>query len=156
MLHSGQLTWYSSISCVTPPTISWNGTLLSVPPLEERNSWTNFFKCGLNRFSKYYSKNVWLLVKNKTKKTTKNCCRLIIKWTLCDGGTWQSVAPWLCQTRCCLHAPHFCLDACAAPELKWLLPRLQWAAHIGESCGRMKAQCFHRFHLAATTGKSYG
>lgn len=99
--------------------------------------------------SKYYSKNEWLLVKQK------NCCRLLIKRTLCDGGTWQSVAPWLCQTWCCLRAPRFFLDACAAPELQWLLPRLQRAAHIEESCGRVKAQGFHGFQLAATTGESY-
>lgn len=153
MLHSVQLAWCSRISCATPPTISWTDTLLSVPPLEERNSWTNFFKCDLKKQIFKVLLKECLIV---SKKKTQNCYRLIIKWTLCDGGTRQSVAPWLCQTRCCLHAPHFCLDACVAAELQWLLPRLQRAAHIEESCGRMKAQGSHGFHLAATPGKSYG
>lgn len=100
-----------------------------------------------DRFSKYYSKNVWLFLK---------CYRLLIKCALCNGGTWRSAAPWLCETRCCLHAPHFCLEVCGAPELQWLLLRLQRAAHSGESCGRKKAEDFHGLHLATTTGKRSG
>lgn len=96
MLHSVQLAWCSRISCATPPTISWTDTLLSVPPLEERNSWTNFFKCDLKKqIFKVLLKECLIVSKKKTPKLLQTYNKMNLVWW---GNTAVSCSMTLSKT----------------------------------------------------------